>query len=64
MFKIEIETTNDAFVQAGDINEICRILDEAKRKLKEDGQHYKYVDRKLSDSNGNTVGMMNYALDE
>ena len=51
MFKLEINTGNAAFEEPYKEIEVCRILEEIKRRI-EDGHTY----GKLIDINGNNVG--------
>ena len=57
MFKLEINTGNAAFEEPYKEIEVCRILEEIKRRI-EDGHTY----GKLIDINGNNVGK--WSLDQ
>ncbi len=59
MITIQIETTNDAFVQNEDA-EVIQCLDFLVQLIQELGAKRACTDRKIRDSNGNTVCRVQY----
>lgn len=62
MFKLEIETDNDAFAGKNGPLEIARILRDAAHRIK-DLPSVRVIDMKLRDINGNTVGKAEYTYE-